>query len=118
MLQPFKKYNPTWNEIKVCMTDKDMTERATIKLEIPQAALQICLFHVLRTFGREITIDKMGNPSGEKATILSHIQEITYSRDEDDYMGNSKMVRCAVTLDTSFAQCLNGEYRTVNKARC
>ena len=31
---------------------------------------------------------------------------------------HSKMVRCAVTLDTSFAQCLNGEYRTVNKARC
>ena len=25
------------------------------------------------------------------------------------------MVRCAVTLDTSFAQCWNGEYRTVNK---
>ena len=25
------------------------------------------------------------------------------------------MVRCAVTLDTSFVQCLNREYRTVNK---
>ena len=30
----------------------------------------------------------------------------------------SKMVGCAVTLDMSFAQCLNREYRTVNKARC
>ena len=27
----------------------------------------------------------------------------------------SKMVHCAVTLDKSFAQCLNREYRTVNK---
>ena len=27
----------------------------------------------------------------------------------------SKMVRCAVTLDTSFGQCWNREYRTVNK---
>ena len=30
----------------------------------------------------------------------------------------SKMVGCAVNVDTSFAQCLNREYRTVNKARC
>ena len=28
---------------------------------------------------------------------------------------HSKMVHCAVTLDTSFAQCWNREYRTVNK---
>ena len=28
---------------------------------------------------------------------------------------NSKMVRCAVTLNMSFAQCWNCEYRTVNK---
>ena len=33
-------------------------------------------------------------------------------------MLNSKMVGCAVNVDTSFAQCLNREYRTVNKARC
>ena len=28
---------------------------------------------------------------------------------------DSKIVRCAVTLDTSFAQCRNREYRMVNK---
>ena len=27
----------------------------------------------------------------------------------------SKMVGCAVNVDTSFAQCWNREYRTVNK---
>ena len=31
------------------------------------------------------------------------------------YVTNSKMVGCAVTLDTSFAQFRNREYRTVNK---
>ena len=41
--------------------------------------------------------------------IFVHLQTI---------IANSKMVCCAVTLDTSFAQCLNREYRTVNKARC
>ena len=32
------------------------------------------------------------------------------------YTRHSKMVDCAVTLDTSFAQFRNHEYRTVNKA--
>ena len=86
MIQLFKKANSKWSSIKVVMTDKDMMERAIIKSEIPQAALQICLFHVLRTFGREITADKMGITSGEKSTVLSHIQEITYSRNEDEYL--------------------------------
>ena len=46
----FKANNPKWSEIKVVMTDKDMTERNVIKREIPNADLQICLFHVHRTF--------------------------------------------------------------------
>ena len=43
-----------------------MTERNVIISEMPHICLQICLFHVLRTFGREITPDKMGISSGEK----------------------------------------------------
>ena len=33
----------------------------------------------------------------------------------DIYNPDFKMVRCAVNMDTSFAQCWNREYRTVNK---
>ena len=43
---------------------------------------------------------------------MSQINPYLKRECEKDY---SKMVRCAVTLDTSFAQCLNREYRTVNK---
>ena len=32
-----------------------------------------------------------------------------------DCVTYSKMVRCAVTLDTSFVQCLNREHRMVDK---
>ena len=39
----------------------------------------------LRSFGREITPEKMGVTSGEKQTILSHIQGIAYTRSEEDY---------------------------------
>ena len=86
MLQIFKERNPKYKETLVVMTDKDMTERNVIISEMPHICLQICLFHVLQTFGREITPDKMGISSGEKATVLAHIQELTYSASEVEYM--------------------------------
>jgi hypothetical protein len=35
------------------MTDKYMTERNVLLSEMPQISLQISLFHVLRSFGRD-----------------------------------------------------------------
>ena len=50
MVRIFKKHNTSWPATKVIMTDKDMSERNTLSEEFPEAALQLCLFHVLRTF--------------------------------------------------------------------
>ena len=55
------------------MTEKDMTERGVFKTEMPQINLEICLFHMLRTFGREVTIEKMGITTGERSTVLDLI---------------------------------------------
>ena len=55
MAQIFKEKNPRWTEMRVVITDKDMDNKS----ELPQVELQICLFHVPRTFGREVTVDKM-----------------------------------------------------------
>ena len=66
------------------LTDKDMVERGVFKSEMPQVNMEICLFHVLRTFGWEITVEKMGVTLGKK-TILDKIQEIAYSTDETSY---------------------------------
>ena len=85
MVQVFKTKNPEHNRIKVILTDKDMVERNVFKSELPQVKLQICLFHVLRTFGREISVEKMGITLAEKKTYLDLIQSITYARDEEDY---------------------------------
>ena len=41
--------------------------------------------------------------------------EYNISQDESAFRMYSKIVHCAVTLDMSFAQCWNREYRTVNK---
>jgi len=45
-----KQHNPSLSNTKCFMADKDMTERRVISETFPDATLQICLFHVLRTF--------------------------------------------------------------------
>ena len=85
MMQLFKKGNPNWCKIEVFITDKDMTERNVIKSEIAQVHLQICLFHVMRTFHREVTMEKMGITSTERDTIKSQIKECAYSYSDDIY---------------------------------
>ena len=80
MVKVFKAKNPASGETSVIITDKDMTERGIFKTELPDIELQICFFHVLRTFGREVIIDKLGITSGERQTILAKLQELTYAR--------------------------------------
>ena len=38
---------------------------AVFKEEFPGVSMHICLFHVLRTFHREVSCDKLGLRSGE-----------------------------------------------------
>ena len=61
----FKRYNEAWIHTKVIITDKDLTEQTVFSKEFPTAALQLCLFHALRTFKREIMVEKMGITCGE-----------------------------------------------------
>ena len=55
MVHSFKKVNPQWKKTKVIMSDKYFNERAVFRKQFPEAALHICLFHTLRSLGREIT---------------------------------------------------------------
>lgn len=52
------------------MTDKDMNERDVLPEAFPNATLQLCLFHELRTYGREITIKAMSIRSVERSVAL------------------------------------------------
>ena len=62
-----------------------MVERNVFSEEFANSELQICLFHVLRTFKREITTEKMGITGGEKTTVLEIIQKLAYCRSEEEY---------------------------------
>ena len=99
MVRIFKKHNTSWPATKVIMTDKDMNERNTLSEEFPEAALQLCLFHVLRTFGREITTEAMSIRSAERILVLDLLQKLAYSKFEEVYESNKQQLN-----DTGFTQ--------------
>ena len=73
------------DNVRVIMADKDMVERDVMTEKLPQAALQICLFHVLRTFRREITCEKLGINAGQRQCVLDILQRMAYAVTADDY---------------------------------
>lgn len=85
VLDCFKKYNPNWQKIKCIIGDKDFADRVVYKEKFDGVVLQICLFHVLRTFNREITIAKRGITKDQRENALEILQELCYSRSEVEY---------------------------------
>ena len=69
MIGTFQKYNVAWTETKVIMIDKDIIEKDVLAKAFPDATLQLCPFHVLRCFGRVLTIDAMSIRSAERTLM-------------------------------------------------
>ena len=85
MIRAFKEVNPAWQRIGVVVSDKDFTERSVFSEEFPGSTLQLCLFHVLRSFCREITCDKLGLRPGERDYVLELLTKLVYSSSEEEY---------------------------------
>lgn len=58
MLNIFKEYNTNWFKTKIFIGDKEFADRSVYNEYFPNTKLQICLFHVLQIFNREITTTK------------------------------------------------------------
>ena len=93
MLLIFKKHNEDWLRTLTVMSDKDFCERNTFIQEFPQATLLICLYHVLRTFRREITSDKMGITAAERLHVLDILQRMSYPTKEETYFAIHKQLQ-------------------------
>ena len=84
MAMIFKKHNSNWKKTStIIISDK---ERDVFKSEFPQASILICLFHVLRTFRREITSEKLGITAAERSLVLELVQRMAYAKLLDEYM--------------------------------
>ena len=81
MVQTFKRTNPKWECTKVVMSDKDFN-KGQYSRKIFQ---HICLFHVLRSFRREVTADKLSIHPGERDQVLEMISKLVYSKSESEY---------------------------------
>lgn len=85
MMEIFKERNSNWQKMRVVMADKDMDERHVIKEAFPSASMLICLFHVLRTFKREISCEKLGITPGQRVCSLELLQKMAYASSENEY---------------------------------
>ena len=86
MAEIFQAHNEQWHNTVTIMADKDFTERNIFQQQFPQANLLVCSFHVLKTFRREITSEKIGITAAERYTVLEILQRTAYSTTEEMYM--------------------------------
>ncbi|XP_049514021.1 uncharacterized protein LOC125941116 [Dermacentor silvarum] len=97
----FNVNNRSTTDTKVIMTDKYFVKRKTLKTAFPCAASTVCLFHVLRTFRREVTVEETGVTSQMRMHILELLQKLCYSQTEEEYQETYKSLQntgCAKVL--------------------
>jgi hypothetical protein len=44
----FKSFNPTWDEVRVIIVDKDFGEISLLQAAFPAARILLCVFHVVK----------------------------------------------------------------------
>lgn len=99
MLDFFKENNKAWEKVKLVVGDKDFADRNVIVEKFPSAKIQICLFHALRTFKREIP-SKLGDLNSTlKKKALEIFTDLTYSESEEAYDINYSKLMSLNVLD-------------------
>ena len=90
LVQSFIERNPNIKKTRLVMADKDMKERDVVKRLLPWAKVLICLFHALKTFRREVTMDAMQISSQTRENCLQVIQMMCYAKSTFEYDGHYK----------------------------
>ncbi|KAG8171930.1 hypothetical protein JTE90_004910 [Oedothorax gibbosus] len=135
LVNSFKEKNDSWPKTRVVLTDKDLTERLIFKDLFPHSNLEICLFHTMRTFKREITPEKMGASKELCDSIKEHLSKLAYSQTEEAYMSvYNEFIKIAppsvlkyfntnwheIRKEWTYMACFNGNFlnMTNNRLEC
>lgn len=59
---------------------------ATEEMKMPGVDILICVFHVMRSFRREVATDKLGISVGERDISLEFLSKIAHACSEDEYL--------------------------------
>lgn len=76
---------PDTEKTTTMVADRDIVEREVLRTAFPNAMPVVCLFDVLRTFRREITVDGMSITAPVRCCVLEILESICYARDEEHY---------------------------------
>ncbi|XP_065320616.1 uncharacterized protein LOC135928175 [Gordionus sp. m RMFG-2023] len=99
MCDYMKFHNNNLEDLEVIVADKDMADRHAFYDSFPGPSIHICIFHALRIFKREITVDKRNITSSEVKIVLDILQKIVYSKTEDIYNDlHSKLIELDMPL--------------------
>lgn len=109
VLDCFKEENPSWTKIRCVIGDKDFADRVVYKEKLAGVVLQICLFHVLRTFNREISA-KRGITQAQRQEALQILQRLCYASSEEYY--NEQYEELCQLNNTSVTEYFNSNWHS------
>lgn len=82
----FKEENPCFDKIKVILSDKSFACSLAFRQAFPQASHQLCIFHVIQIFEREVTTKKRNIDIEQKNRIHGILRAMVYADSEARYM--------------------------------
>ncbi|XP_065320007.1 uncharacterized protein LOC135927766 [Gordionus sp. m RMFG-2023] len=84
MCDIFGRYNIKDN-IQVIIGDKDFADRQALYESFPKAEIHICIFHVMRSFKREISTGKRDIAEQDVKLVLDILQSLVYAQSQEHY---------------------------------
>lgn len=85
ILKTFTEKNVNSKNVRVVIMDKSFAEYNTVKTFFPQADIQICIFHVLQIFRREVTTAKRSITKLQRNQALKILSRMVYVQTEEEY---------------------------------
>lgn len=86
MLATFKRHNRNHTQIKVILSDKNFAGRRAYTEAFEHAQLQLCIFHVIENFKRELGTQKMGINAQQKKQAIGIMQKMVYAPTPIEYL--------------------------------
>lgn len=93
MFTKFKASNENHGQIKVILSDKNFADRRAYSECFPQAKLQLCIFHVMQAWRRELKITKMRITAAQKQESLKIMERMVYAPTRIEEILRSKLAR-------------------------
>jgi zinc finger SWIM domain-containing protein 3 len=95
MIQMFKAHNSAHDKVQAIFTDRDLVERQVLHEELSQAPLLVRPLHVLQTFRRDVTCERMSITPPQRDTCLEILQHIVHSQSREEYNEKCKLLEQA-----------------------